>query len=105
MSESFKRILIFIACLIPIALVGGFFVGWYQLDIYGEEMLAEAIEVLGSKEVLLLITAVQSMGYAVVCGLVGGLLADKLGLWRSFKLQKKSLLFTLGISEIGRAHV
>ena len=98
MSANIKKILFFTAVLIPIALVGGFFVGWYQLDIYGEELLAEAIEVLGSKEVLLVITAVQSMGYAVVCGFVGALLADKLGLWRSFRPQKKSLLLTIGIS-------
>ena len=98
MAGKIKKNLIFIAALLPIALIGGFFVGWYQLDIYGEELLAEAIEVLGSKEVLLVITAVQAAGYAVVCGLVGALLADKLGLWRSFKPQKKALLLTLAIS-------
>ena len=76
MSKQIKQILIFTLCLVPIAAVGGVFVGWYQLDISGEELLAEAIAVLGSKEMLLAITAVQAVGYAVMCGFVGGLVAD-----------------------------
>lgn len=98
MSKQIKQILIFTLCLVPIAAVGGVFVGWYQLDISGEELLAEAIAVLGSKEVLLAITAAQSVGYAVVCGFVGGLVSDKLGLWKPIRLEKKPLLITLALS-------
>jgi len=98
MSKQIKQILIFTLCLVPIAAVGGFFVGWYQLDVYGEEMRAEIISTLGSEALLTVITAVQTMGYAVVCGFVGGLVSDKLGLWKPIRLEKKSLLITLALS-------
>ncbi len=95
---NIKKILLFTLCLTPIAAVAGVFTALYQVDIYGEELLAEAIAELGSKTALVVLVAVQSVGYAVVCGLCGGLLADKLGLWRSFKPAKKPLLLTLALS-------
>ena len=98
MSKQIKQILIFTLCLVPIAAVGGVFVGWYQLDVYGEEMRAEIISTLGSEALLAVITAVQTMGYAAVCGFIGGLLASKLGLWKPIRLEKKPLLITLALS-------
>lgn len=98
MSKQIKQILIFTACLLPIALVGGFFSAYYQLDVYGEEMRAEIVSQLGSETLLAVITAVQSMGYAAVCGFFGALLASKLGLWKPIRFEKKPLLLTLALS-------
>ena len=76
-------------------LVGGFFVGLYQLDSYPEEIRQE-IAAQGIDPVLLgIITAVQAAGYGLVLGTVGILLGKKTGLWKDErKLEKKPLILT-----------
>lgn len=76
-------------------LVGGFFVGLYQLDSYPEEIRQE-IAAQGIDPALLgIITAVQAAGYGLVLGMVGILLAKKIGLWKDErKLEKKPLILT-----------
>ena len=39
--SKWKRALVFALCLLPVAIVGGIFVGLYQMDIYPEEIFAE----------------------------------------------------------------
>lgn len=76
-------------------LVGGFFVGLYQLDSYPEEIRQQITE-QGINNVLLgIITAVQAAGYGLVLGTVGILLGKKTGLWKDErKLEKKPLIRT-----------
>ena len=76
-------------------LVGGFFVGLYQLDSYPEEIRQE-IAAQGLDPVLLgIITAVQAAGYGLILGAVGILLGKKTGLWKDErKLEKKPLILT-----------
>ena len=96
-----KNPLRFALCLLPIAIVAGIFVSRYQLDTYSDELIAEAVAVLGSTDVLVVIGAVQTAGYALFCGFLGYLLADQLGLWRPIQFRKKELLITVGLSIIG----
>ena len=98
---KFKKPFLFALCLLPIALVAGAFALLYQLDVYPEEILAEALEVLGSTTPLIIIGAVQTAVYALICGFFGYLLADAIGLWRPFKWEKKSLTVTLAASFVG----
>lgn len=98
---KFKKPLLFALCLLPIAIVAGIFIGIYQLSIYPDEILDEVMAQLGSTELLIVIGAVQTAGYALFCGFFGYILADKIGLWRPINLEKKSLLITLAISLIG----
>lgn len=98
---KFKKPFLFALCLLPIALVAGAFALLYQLDVYPEEILAEALEVLGSTTPLIIIGAVQTAVYALICGFFGYLLADAIGLWRPFKWEKKSLIVTLAASFVG----
>ena len=98
MKQNVKRALIFALCLIPFAFVGGWLVTLYQLDILPEAMIAEALEQLGGKTVLTVISAVQSVGYALVCGFVGCLLAQNVGLWKPLRVEKKPLVVTLILS-------
>ena len=93
-----KKALLFALCLLPIAGVGGIFVGFYQLAVYPEEMLAEVLAQIGSTDILIVVGALQTVGYALFCGFVGYLLADSLGLWRPIRIEKKSLAVTLAIS-------
>ena len=57
---QFKKPFLFALCLLPIALVGGWLVGLYQMDLYGEAMLEEVIAQLGSREMLPALAAYPS---------------------------------------------
>ena len=83
-------------------LVGGFFVGLYQLDSYPEEIRQQIAE-QGLNNILLgVITAMQSAGYGVVLGAIGILLGKKIGLWKDErKLERKPLIYTAVIAVLG----
>ena len=87
-----KKALRFTLALLPIALVAGYFVTVYQLEMLDEAILAPALEQLGSVWVLIAITMVQTVGYAAVCGFFGCLLANSLGLWKPIRFEKAPLL-------------
>jgi intracellular septation protein A len=83
-------------------LVGGFFVGLYQLDSYPEEIRQE-IAAQGIDSALLgIITAVQAAGYGLILGAAGILLGKKTGLWKDErKLEKKPLILTAIVAILG----
>lgn len=91
---------LFTLALIPIAAVSGWFVGLYQFDIYDPSVLEETIAQVGSLKIFLLVTAIQTMVYAAVCGFFGYLLADKLGLMKPICFEKSKLRRAFLISAI-----
>lgn len=97
--KKYWKTLLFLALA---GLVGGFFVGLYQLDSYPEEIRQE-IAAQGIDPVLLgIITAVQAAGYGLVLGAVGILLGKKTGLWKDErKLAKKPLILTALVAILG----
>lgn len=99
--RKLKKPLLFALCLLPVAVVSGIFMGIYQLSVYSEEIIQEAVSVLGSADMLILVSAAQTVMYALVCGFFGYILADKLGLWKPMKIEKRSLFITLAVSLIG----
>ena len=99
--KTLKRPLLFTLALLPAAAVGGYFVALYQLEIYDAATVAQLVEEIGSRELLLAITVVQTVLYALFCGIVGGLLAQKLGLLRPFGFQKAPLVRCLLLSLAG----
>ena len=96
-----KKALKFTLSLLPVALVAGYFVTVYQLEMLDEAILAPALEQLGSVWILIAITMAQTVGYAAVCGFVGCLLANSLGLWKPIRFEKEQLLKALLYSVIG----
>lgn len=98
---KFKKQLLFALCLFPIAVVAGYFVALYQFDIYSNEAVAELAAPFGGKENLIVISMVQSAVYTLIFGFLGGILADKIGLWKPIRPEKKKLMITLGISALG----
>lgn len=91
----------FTLIMIPIAIVAGIFTGIYSVDTATPEMLELVIEQVGSTNMLIVITAIQTISYAVVFGFFGYIIADKIGLIKSFKVEKAVLLKNLVISVIG----
>lgn len=98
---NLKKPLVFALSLLPIAIAAGFFVSVYQLDILPEELIAEVVAQLGSSNLLIVISVVQTVGYALFCGFVGYILADTLGLWKPVQFKKKNVFVALGVSVIG----
>ena len=96
-----KKALKFTLSLLPIALVAGYFVTVYQVEMLGDAILAPALEQLGSVWVLIAISMVQTVGYAAVCGFFGCLLANSLGLWKPIRFEKEQLLKALLYSVLG----
>ena len=98
LKKYWKTLLFFVLA----GLVGGFFVGLYQLDSYPEEIRQE-IAAQGIYPALLgIITAVQAAGYGLILGTVGILLAKKIGLWKDErKLEKKPLIRTALVAILG----
>ena len=82
---NLKKALWFALALLPVAIVGGFFTVRYQFELYPPEIMEEALAQLGSLDLLMVISLVQTCGYALFCGFVGYLLADSLGWIRPFR--------------------
>ena len=95
-----KQPLRFAICLLPIAIVAGIFVGFYQLDTLPAEAVAEVTAELGSTDMLIVVGAVQALLYALFCGFFGCLLAEQIGLWKPIRFEKKTLLVTLAVSAV-----
>ncbi len=98
---KFKKPFLFALCLLPIAMVAGIFVGYYQLDILPDEVMDEFAAQVGDSRILIVVSAVQTAGYALFCGFFGYILADKLGLWKPIRVERNSLLVTLAVSVVG----
>ena len=92
---KFRKPLLFTFCLIPVTAVGGWFTVQMSTASAEKAALETAIEQVGSKEMVMLITMIQTVVYAVICGFFGYIAADKVGLIRPFRLDKKKTLITL----------
>ena len=97
-KKYWKTILFFAVC----GLVGGFFVGLYQMDSYPEEIRQEILSQGISNVLLGAISAVQAAGYGLVLGAAGIFLGKKTGLWKDErKLEKKPLTCTVIAAILG----
>ena len=90
-----RKPLIFTLCLLPVAAVGGWFTAQMSTASIDEKTLETAIQQVGSKEMVMLITMIQTFVFAVICGFFGYLAADKIALIRPFRFDKKNTLITL----------
>jgi len=96
-----KKALLFTLALLPVAAVGGYFTALYQLRTLDPATTEIMVEQLGSVQMVTLVTAAQTVMYAVVCGFFGYLMADKTGLLKPLRIEKKPLLITLLASIAG----
>jgi len=101
MKKTIKKALLFVLTLLPIAVVAGVFVGYYQLDTISEDIAAQAVAQFGSADAFAVVGAVQTVGYALFFGFFGYILADKIGLWKTVEFEKKGLVVTLITGVIG----
>ena len=85
-----------------IGLIGGFFVGVYQLDSFPVELQQQFYDQGITKTLLGVISSLQSAGYGIILGALGILLGKRTGLWKDEKfLMKKPLVLSGIISLVG----
>ena len=97
--KTYWKTLLFFAV---VGLVGGFFVGIYQLDSFPAEMQQEIYDQGVTKTILGVVSALQSALYGIVLGALGIWFAKKIGLWKDeTKITKKPLAASLLISVVG----
>ena len=101
--KHWKKALRFALCLVPVALIGGWFAAKSQLPSLDPSLVESAVRQAGSLEVALAVTAVSSAVYTFVCGFFGYMLAEKVGLLRPFRFQKAALIRVLSVSVLGGA--
>ena len=86
-----------ILCVLPFAIVGGFFTGVYTLEHSTDDMTRMIYEQVQSPTLFYIITTIQSVMYAVLATAAGYLLADRLGLIKSFRFQREILKKTVPV--------
>lgn len=94
-TNNIKKVLLFTLSLLPVAIIGGICTAIYQLDTLSKDMVDQAISQIGSVEILIAITALQTVMYALVCGFIGYIITNKVGLYKPFKLKKKNVFSSL----------
>lgn len=92
MKNTIKNAMKFILVVLPFVAIGGFFTGRYVYASYDEQTQELVLAQMGSVNTFGVITMVQSVMYAVVCGGLGYILADKTGLLKSFAFKKDMLI-------------
>lgn len=103
MKELIKSNLKYLIFLAIFGLIGGYFTAIYSIQSLGQEMIDEALAELGSIEMLIIITTLQSLGYALILGIIGKIIAKKIGLWRKVSFETKGNLELIITTLVGGA--
>lgn len=94
----YRGALRFTLALLPLAAAAGYLMLRYLMALYDEDTMAAMVAQLGSTTALLAIGTVQTVIYVAVASFFGYILAEKLGLMRPLRLEKRPLLRTLAVS-------
>lgn len=92
MKNLIKNNLKYLIFLAVFGIVGGYFTSIYSVQSLSPEMLEEALAEIGSIDLLIVITTAQSLIYALIFGILGKILATKIGLWRKITFEKNGIL-------------
>ena len=98
MIKKNLKLIIFLAIF---GLVGGFFTALYTIESLDQAMIDEALAQIGNIDILIAVITMQSLIYAVLLGLIGKIIAEKIGLWRKISFESKPLIYTAIASVIG----
>lgn len=96
MKQLLLRALKFDAAILPLILIAGVSVGFYEWT----TGIAAAVEGITKVQFVILVLA-QTLIYAMVTGFLGYLLADRIGLLRAFAFRKKPLMTTIAWGILG----
>ena len=101
MKEIIKSNIKYLIFLFVFGLIGGYFTAIYSVQSLSPELLNEALQEIGSIDILYVILTLQSVGYALILGIIGKILAKKIGLWRKLEFSKKAIIEILLVTVLG----
>lgn len=93
--RNFKKPLLFSAAMLPVIIPAVVLTAFYQMQLYPADIIAGAINQLGSKTALIILSAVQGILLVAVCCFFGYILADKTGLWIPLYIERDKLFKTI----------
>lgn len=96
--RNFKKPLLFSAAMLPVIIPAVVLTAFYQMQLYPSDIIASAINQLGSKTALIILSAVQGSLLVAACCFFGYILADKTGLWIPLYIEKDKLFKTFALS-------
>ena len=82
-------------------LIAGIFMPSYYASMLTEDLMNELLTEIGSIEIFNVIVFAQTVSYAIIFSVIGIILSNKVGLWKSFELNKKSLITAMSIGLVG----
>lgn len=100
MKDTIKKSIKFALFILPFAAIGGFFTGRYSFATLDEGMQQMILAQMGSVNIMAVVAMVQSVMYALICSLLGYILAEKTGLLKSFAFQKDLVLKAIAVSAL-----
>ena len=99
--NQFKKPLLFVLPLVPIAIVGGYFTGVYGWSELTDDVRRQILAQIGNNQTLYyLIAALQTLTYALILGFLGYLLSERIGLMKPVRFEKKPMMVTIGMTLI-----
>ena len=101
MKEIIKSNIKYLIFLFVFGLIGGYFTAIYSVQSLSPELLNEALQEIGSIDILYVVLTLQSVGYALILGIIGKILAKKIGLWRKLEFSKKAIIEILLVTILG----
>ncbi|MBR6209145.1 MAG: CPBP family intramembrane metalloprotease [Oscillospiraceae bacterium] len=97
--NKFKKPLLFVLAIVPIAIVGGYFTGIYGWAELTDDVKSQILAQIGNNQNLYyLITTVQALIYALIFGFFGCILSEKTGLMKPVRFEKKPIMVTIGMT-------
>jgi len=97
--NKYKKPLLFVLALVPVAIVGGYFTGVYGWTGLTDDVKSQILAQIGDDlRLYYLITTVQALVYALIFGFLGHILSDKIGLMKPVRFEKKPMTVTIGMT-------
>ena len=96
--RNFKKPLLFSAAMLPVIIPAVVLTAFYQIQLYPADIIAGAVNQLGSKTALIILSAVQGSLLVAACCFFGYILADKTGLWIPLYIERDKLFKTIALA-------
>ena len=96
--RNLKKPLLFSAAMLPVIIPAVILTAFYQMQLYPSDIIADAVNQLGSKTMLIILSAVQGSLLVAVCCFFGYILAEKTGLWIPLYIEKDKLFKTIALA-------
>lgn len=96
--KKFKKPFLFSAAMLPLIVAAVILTAFYQIQLYPADIIAGAVNQLGSKTALIILSAVQGSLLVAACCFFGYILADKTGLWIPLYIERDKLFKTIALA-------